>query len=141
MLVTKSRIPTTTTTRGLTSLFSLIHNQTPTSTSSSCSTHHHHSQSSSSSCVICSLASYHTTASHYYAKKKSIYNSNNKLRKPSPKTKNIIHLQYDPRVDDTPKKQEFLQQLQETDRTRIQKLIVEFDNLATAKRVIHTESK
>ncbi len=83
---------------------------------------------------------FHSCVHHSYAKKKSVYNHNNKVRKPSPKTQNVIHLQYDPRVDETPKKQEFIQRLQEKDRERIQQLIMQFDQIASASRILHTES-
>jgi len=88
-------------------------------------THHH-------------FASFHK--SHFtLGKKKSKFNANNKLKKPSQKSLNVIKLQYDPRVDSVPRKQEFIQKMKENERDYIQRLIKEFEQITLKNKVLHTE--
>lgn len=85
-------------------------------------------------------ASFHK--SHFtLGKKKSKFNANNKLKKPSQKSLNVIKLQYDPRVDPIPRKQEFIQKMKENERDYIQRLIKEFEQITLKSKVLHTECK
>jgi hypothetical protein len=79
---------------------------------------------------------FHTSIINH-GKKKATFSPSGRPKKTSQFKRNVIKLSYDPHKDPTPRKREFIEQMKDDERNRIQRMIRDFEQLTISTRVVH----